>query len=262
MAFLKVLRASLVWLLLIVIIGGAIAAWLANFQFARLGYLDFSQLGSIFFSQPSSTPAERGTFGDSFGAVNALFSGLAFIGLAIAIILQRQELAIVKAERADTQRILEQQTQELQETKKARRLTTTLSQINSFRSDFYIPSVSGNDEPRGFVAIEKAVFALIRKDQTENVAYLKPLCQIIITYLKDISSEASIELDEYSKLKQAEDLRSSLFDWEITLLVYYVAHHGSANECVMIEELNFVDSDCYPDIIPFLEKLKSNPSFS
>ena len=35
---------------------------------------------------------KRGSFGDMFGAVNALFSGLAFAGIIIAILLQRQEM--------------------------------------------------------------------------------------------------------------------------------------------------------------------------
>lgn len=37
--------------------------------------------------------AARGTFGDKFGAINALFSGLAFAGLIATILLQRRELA-------------------------------------------------------------------------------------------------------------------------------------------------------------------------
>jgi hypothetical protein len=37
---------------------------------------------------------EAGTFGDMFGAVNALFSGLAFAGLIYTITVQRQELAL------------------------------------------------------------------------------------------------------------------------------------------------------------------------
>ncbi len=35
---------------------------------------------------------DRGTFGDMFGAVNALFSGLAFLGVVLAIVLQYEEL--------------------------------------------------------------------------------------------------------------------------------------------------------------------------
>ncbi len=36
----------------------------------------------------------RGTFGDMFGGLNALFSGLAFVGLISAILLQRQDLLL------------------------------------------------------------------------------------------------------------------------------------------------------------------------
>lgn len=36
--------------------------------------------------------ADRGTFGDLFGAVNALFSGLAFAALLYTIVLQRDEI--------------------------------------------------------------------------------------------------------------------------------------------------------------------------
>ena len=36
----------------------------------------------------------QGTYGDMFGAVNALFSGLAFAGLIITLILQRKELSL------------------------------------------------------------------------------------------------------------------------------------------------------------------------
>lgn len=38
----------------------------------------------------------RGTFGDMFGAVNALFSGLAFAGVVYAILLQRKDLELQK----------------------------------------------------------------------------------------------------------------------------------------------------------------------
>ena len=34
----------------------------------------------------------HGTFGDLFGAINALFSGLAFLGVIVAILLQKEEL--------------------------------------------------------------------------------------------------------------------------------------------------------------------------
>lgn len=51
-------------------------------------------LVQLFFSSWS----ERGQFGDLFGSVNALFSGLAFVGLIYTIHLQRQELVLQRME--------------------------------------------------------------------------------------------------------------------------------------------------------------------
>lgn len=42
--------------------------------------------------------AEKGLFGDMFGASNALFTGLSFTGVIIAILLQRQELKLQRNE--------------------------------------------------------------------------------------------------------------------------------------------------------------------
>lgn len=50
-----------------------------------------------------------GTFGDTFGAVNALFSGSALFFLVLALLTQREELSIVKEEREDTKKILADQ---------------------------------------------------------------------------------------------------------------------------------------------------------
>lgn len=56
----------------------------------------------------------RGTFGDMFGAANALFSGLAFAGVIIAIMLQRKELSLQREELELTRVVLEDQRSELQ----------------------------------------------------------------------------------------------------------------------------------------------------
>lgn len=60
--------------------------------------------GAVWDGVPYSVPfiyslvGDRGTFGDMFGAVNALFSGLAFAGLICTLIVQMQEL---KAQREE-----------------------------------------------------------------------------------------------------------------------------------------------------------------
>jgi len=50
---------------------------------------------AVYFCQSS---ADRASFGEMFGAVNALFSGLAFAGVICAILLQREDLALQRSE--------------------------------------------------------------------------------------------------------------------------------------------------------------------
>lgn len=59
--------------------------------------------------------SNRGTFGDMFGAVNALFSGLAFATLIYTAWMQRDELALQRQELAATRRELEGQRLQLAE---------------------------------------------------------------------------------------------------------------------------------------------------
>ncbi|KZL00521.1 MULTISPECIES: hypothetical protein [unclassified Pseudovibrio] len=71
---------------------------------------------------------QRGTFGDQFGAVNALFSGLALAGLVYGILQQQAALKMARAElnlaREDarkTKKMLDEQTKALDEQNQANR---------------------------------------------------------------------------------------------------------------------------------------------
>ena len=57
---------------------------------------------------------KRGQFGDMFGAVNALFSGLAFAGLIITLILQMKELGLQRDELEETRKELKNQREEFE----------------------------------------------------------------------------------------------------------------------------------------------------
>lgn len=63
-------------------------------------------------------PEKQGQFGDQFGAVNALFSGLAFAGLIFTIILQKKELALQREELSQTKDELRGQKEQLAEQNK------------------------------------------------------------------------------------------------------------------------------------------------
>lgn len=58
-------------------------------------------------------PSHRGTFGDTFGIVNALFSGCALLGLTYAIFQQNLTLKLTKKELKATQQILDEQKEQL-----------------------------------------------------------------------------------------------------------------------------------------------------
>lgn len=54
-------------------------------------------------------PQGQGVFGDKFGAINALFSGLAFAGLIITLILQKKDLGLQRDELEQTREELKNQ---------------------------------------------------------------------------------------------------------------------------------------------------------
>lgn len=56
----------------------------------------------VYFDYKDEKFDKRGTFGDMFGSVNALFSGLAFVGIIMTILLQRKELILQRQELKDT----------------------------------------------------------------------------------------------------------------------------------------------------------------
>lgn len=70
-----------------------------------------------FYGKPDSA----GTFGDMFGSLNTLFSGLAFVGVIVAILLQRKELELQRQELEDTREELKGQKDQLIEQNKTLR---------------------------------------------------------------------------------------------------------------------------------------------
>lgn len=57
---------------------------------------------STYFLLKDFQPEERGTLGDMFGTINALFSGLAFAGIIFTILLQKKELGYQRDELKQT----------------------------------------------------------------------------------------------------------------------------------------------------------------
>jgi len=74
--------------------------------------------------------AGRGTFGDMFGAVNALFSGLAFAGIIIALFFQKKELELQRGELAQTREELKGQKEQL-------KIQNTVFREQAFQTMFF-----------------------------------------------------------------------------------------------------------------------------
>jgi Putative phage abortive infection protein len=66
-----------------------------------------------FFLLKDKPDTSRGTFGDMFGSINALFSGLALAGIILTILLQRKELKLQREELRDTRTEFETQNETL-----------------------------------------------------------------------------------------------------------------------------------------------------
>ncbi|MGJ8594080.1 MAG: putative phage abortive infection protein [Aquaticitalea sp.] len=104
----KILRPLIIWSIVIVV-----GFWVVNM--IALGFM------------PST---ERGTLGDMFGAVNAIFSGLAFAGIIVSLYMQRIDLK-------NQQIQLEQNHDEIQQTNREFKIQNDTLQIQKFEIQYY-----------------------------------------------------------------------------------------------------------------------------
>lgn len=73
-----------------------------------------------------TTWAERGTFGDLFGSINALFSGLALLGIIATILLQQKELSLSTQELRNSAKALQKQVELAADTSRLQVLPTLI----------------------------------------------------------------------------------------------------------------------------------------
>lgn len=104
---------------------------------------------------------ERGTFGDMFGSVNALYSGLALAGIIFTILLQKKELTLQRIELSETRQEFKIQN----ETLRQQRFENTLFQMISIHHeiiDKLMIKVYG-EQPEQREVFEKSVEYLMRE---------------------------------------------------------------------------------------------------
>lgn len=128
-------------------------------------------------NQQQTIEAARGLFGDKFGAINALFSGLAFAGIILTIILQGRELSLQRQE-------IEKQNQSIQK----QRFEQTLFQLI------------------GLLANTKEGLKIAGHEKKEAIRYFNNLLQLSGDEFAAFKALSRLETDELHALHQTNQL--------------------------------------------------------
>ncbi|QHT71174.1 hypothetical protein GXP67_33245 [Rhodocytophaga rosea] len=180
--------------------------YLLIFIFISLGMIIISIIFPFIINHFFSNWSVSGTFGDTFGALNAIFSGLAFTGVIVTILIQRTELSLQRTE--------------MQETRKEFLLnrTTTLvySQLDRFErsiSDLTIiyngKTYVGNDAILFLDDNKNEVYHPIDKTEEQYTAEMK---EAILKLLKIYSTNKSqIEKFAHNAYNSVEVMKRLIF---------------------------------------------------
>lgn len=222
----KKTESSLKTWVILAIVGGVIALWI------------LSWLGIIVFIDE---PTNRGVFGDMFGAVNSLFSGLAFAGLIVTLLFQKEELKLQRDELAETRKELNSQKLEFQEqnkTMKRQRFENTFFNMLSLQQEIVTNFSCVNNKYNGREVFEHMYIKAVinyrgRYHGIEEIlkrygltAYLN-LSEITrfnhyFRHLYHIFKyiDTSDLIEDKERYEYASIVRSQLSDYELVMLFY------------------------------------------
>lgn len=180
-------------------------------------------------SQHFQNPDERGTFGDMFGAINALFSGLAFAGLIVTLLYQKEELTLQREELKATREEMKNQRMEFKEqnkTLKRQRFENTFFNMLSLQQE--IVANLSHAQYKGREVFDKAYNSDIlyylraeghtafsrRQITTRFDHYFRHLYRIL-KYIDNTDLINDAERYDYACI-----VRSQLSDYELAMLFY------------------------------------------
>ena len=191
----------------------------------------------------------RGTFGDQFGAVKALFSGLAFTGLIYTIILQRRDLKLQRVEMKEQTREFKKENDTLRIQRFENTFFNMLSQfqevVNSLSAQYkshrteivvegreifkaayeempvFIENPEGNGEFRRFKGIlntikNEGLEGYVKADVPTNFDHYFRLLYRILKFVNE--SKVITDFDE--KYEYTAMLRALLSRYELVWLYY------------------------------------------
>jgi hypothetical protein len=205
----------------------------------------------------STTVAQSGVFGDSFGVLTALFSGLAFGGVLVALYYQKRDLGLTKQELVDTRYEMRRQHREnnvfqllrlhcdvVAQLDVKRKVDGTVVDIATGRDSFdrfYEHLKKRYENPKvakGDVPIEKLRLAYhsFWKDWQKDLGHYFRTLYNIFKFIRD----GGFELKE-QKL-YANIVRAQLSDFELVMLLYNCLTDRGENFKALAKEFALFDN--------------------
>lgn len=152
--------------------------FLSVFIYTCIAILIVTLLYGIVVSQMTLGDSnERGTFGDMFGGINAVFSGFAFAGVIVTILMQMRELELTRNELKKSADAQEKSQKALNEQLKSMQKSSQLEAVKAYHDSF---GMLGGDRKR----IAKSIlgklteeifkddrFEVITKSEYEQLGY-------------------------------------------------------------------------------------------
>ncbi|HEY8964617.1 MAG TPA: putative phage abortive infection protein [Alphaproteobacteria bacterium] len=196
----------------------------------------------------TSSDSAKGEFGDRFGAINALFSGLAFAGLIYAIFLQRKELEETRKELKGQKDALNLQNKTFLrqsfENTLFNMLTLHSNFIRSWEATFkkmytdyvwFFDKETGSEQAR----LAEAYSKMYKERQAILSQYFRSLYRIFL-FIHESKEITDDQKHFYSKI-----VRSQLANYELIILFYnflYSPHAGNftklATDYALLNNLN------------------------
>lgn len=180
----------------------------------------------------------RGLFGDMFGALNALFTGLAFGGLIVTILLQSQELKLQRRELKETRKEFNQQNQTLS----LQRFENTFFNLLRLHSEILDSLKINIKKTKNHVLENETNF---KGREFFNIIYdklFKP--RLNIEFKGD-----NLELLEYRYVELFELIKEPLTTYlrSFHRLFRYVAHSDLISQKQRTQYLGFIEGNLSPD---------------